>query len=174
MGLIASAICIGSLLLLIDCRRTAVALRSVDMSWIVLATLLLVGLAFAIRWWILVQCEPGLSIARLFAVLMMGLAVNVALPLRPGDALRVYLAGHVYRGGTSRVVASIIMERILDVGTILALGCVVSVWIPLPEEVHSMLVVGTVLVGSAALLVASLAIFRNPLSAFLAHTGSGA
>jgi glycosyltransferase 2 family protein len=171
IGLIVSATCVGLLLLLIDWRRTAVALGSMDVRWIFLATLLLVScyIAFAIRWWLLVQCHPGLPIARLFAVLMMGLAVNVALPLRPGDALRAYLAGHVYRGGTSRVVASIVIERILDVGMVLLLACLVSPWIPLPVQMRTILVAGSVLAGSAAIIAISLALLRAPLRAVLAR-----
>jgi uncharacterized protein (TIRG00374 family) len=169
IGLAASAASVGLLYWLIDWRLAAAALSNMDMRWIGLGAVLLLSAyaTFAIRWWVLLQCDPALSPPRLFGALMMGLAVNVSLPLRPGDALRVYLVGHVYRAGASRVLGSVVLERFFDVATILFLGGFVALRVPLPGPMRSALVGTAALVGVAVIALVFFAILSRPISAFL-------
>ncbi len=168
-GLIMSAACIAVLLWLIDWRHTVSALRSMDVRWLAIAAPLLVGCyaPFAVRWWLLLRCDPALPPQRLFAVLMMGLAVNVTLPLRPGDALRAYLVGHVYGGGTSRTVASLVLERILDVATMLMLGGLVALKVKLPESVRGPILALSLLVFAAVAAIFASRLFARSANAFL-------
>jgi len=72
LGLAVSAGCIGVLLWLIDWRQAAMAVATLNMWWLALASLLLAGcyLAFAVRWWVLLRCDPALAPNRLFPVLL--------------------------------------------------------------------------------------------------------
>jgi uncharacterized protein (TIRG00374 family) len=159
IGLIASAACVVLLLWLIDWRHAVAAVGNMDMRWVALAPLLLLGcyVTFAVRWWLLLRCDPALPPLRLFAVLTMGLAVSATLPLRPGDALRAYLIGHVYGGGISRAVGSIVLERILDVATVLFLGGIAGLAVQLPESMRGMLIGMSILIAVAVATVFTLA-----------------
>ncbi len=174
LGLIISAVCIGVLFWQIDWRQTMIALVGADAKLLVLAALLLVGcyFAFAIRWWLLLRRDPSLPLYRLFAVLMMGLAANVTLPLRPGDALRVYLVGHVYGGGVARTLGSILLERILDVACVVALGGMVALYVRLPNTISGVLVGVSVFVGAVLIVVVLLEVFAGPLTSSLRRKGA--
>jgi uncharacterized protein (TIRG00374 family) len=171
IGMIVSAGCIGVLLWQIDWQYIVRALGSMEVKWLPLASLLLLGCyaSFAVRWWILLGCDPAQPPRRLFAILMMGLAVNVTLPLRPGDALRAYLLGQVYGGGVSRAVASILMERILDVFTILVFGILVSFQAQLPDSMVGAFIAISLLNCAVVLAVLALAFFAAPTSNALAR-----
>jgi len=169
IGLIVSAACLGLLLRLVDWRQTISALGNAQVGWIAFACLLLAGcyVAFALRWWVLLGRDPALPPRRLFAVLMMGLAINAILPLRPGDALRAYLVGRVYRGGTSRALGSIVLERMLDVATVLFIGGLVALAVPLPLFMRGALIATLLMVAAAVATVICLALFSGPLTSAL-------
>jgi uncharacterized protein (TIRG00374 family) len=166
IGLIVSAACVGVLVRFVDWRQTIDALGGAEIGWIALAALLLAGCYgfFSLRWWALLGCDPLLPPRRLFAVLMMGFALNVVLPLRPGDALRAYLVGHVYGGGTSRALGSIVLERILDLAAVLFIGGLAGVMAPLPASMRGALIAASLVVAAAVAIVVSLAWFSAPLS----------
>jgi uncharacterized protein (TIRG00374 family) len=174
IGLAISAACVTALFFLIDWRRTGAALAHVDLGCLVitLALLLFCYTAFAVRWWVLVGRDPSLPLPRLFAVLMMGLAVNVTFPLRPGDGLRAYVVGYVYGYGTLRAIGSIVVERLLDVATVLALGGIVAVKVKLPASTESALAWTALITVTAVAAVLIFSLFSKPLNVFLAQLTS--
>ena len=172
ISLIASAACVGLLLRLVDWRQTVGALGKVDVRWIALASLLLIGCyaVFALRWWLLLGRDPALPVRRLFAVLMMGFAVNAVLPLRPGDALRAYLIGRVYGAGTSRALGSIVLERILDVATVLFIGGIAGLLVPLPPSMRRALGATAAMLAVAVAAVMALAAYSGRSTSFVEPT----
>ncbi len=100
---------------------------------------------------------------------MMGLAVNVTLPLRPGDGLRAYVVGYVYGYGALRAIGSIIVERLLDVATILALGGVIAVKTQLPASTESALAWATLLTITAVAGALVLVLLSEPLNVLFAE-----
>lgn len=174
IGFVVSGALVATLFWLIDWRRVVAALGSMDTRWLALAALLLVAcyVSQAIRWWFLLRCDPALPPRRLFAVLMMGLAVNVTLPLRPGDALRAYLIGHVYGGGTSRTVASLVLERILDVATMLVLGGLLAFKVKLPAAISDSILVLSLVVLAAVVAILSSRLFAKSASLYLRRAAS--
>ena len=169
IAFIVSAACVGLLLGFVDWRQTMDALRGAEIGWIALAAALMAGCygCFSLRWWVLLGCDPLLPPRRLFAALMMGLALNVVLPLRPGDGLRAYLVGRVYGGGISRALGSIVLERILDVAAVLFIGGLAGLLIPLPASMRGALIATSLLVAAAAAMVVSLVWLSAPLRSVL-------
>ncbi len=72
----------------------------------------------AARWQIILQPFQKISFFPLLRWQIGGLLVNNLLPLRGGEFVRAYWAGHKSSLSKSSVLATIFLERILDIGTI--------------------------------------------------------
>ena len=86
--------------------------------------LLFFGMFFwlkAIRWAYLLEPTRAFSSRELFAPMMIGFAGNNVLPVRLGELLRVYLLGSKFRISKTLVLATLVLERIFDAVSILAL-----------------------------------------------------
>lgn len=86
--------------------------------------LLLFGLFYwlkATRWVYLLEPTRVFATKDLFAPMMIGFAGNNVLPVRLGELLRVYLLGREYGISKTLILATLILERVFDAITILAL-----------------------------------------------------
>lgn len=90
---------------------------------------LLLGLAsltagFAIRilrwWWMLRVLEPGLPLRNCARPFLISLAINNTVPLRAGDILRTVGFRHELRSPPMRILGTLVIERLLDLFTLLA------------------------------------------------------
>ncbi len=174
IGVIFSVACVAVLARLVDWRQLLSSLASMNVSWLALAAPLLVAcyVVFAFRWWFLLRCDPHLPPRRLFAVLMMGFAVNVILPLRGGDALRAYLVGRSYGAGMSRAIATIVLERLLDIAAMLLLASLITMQIKIPESIHRALLVIGLVIGTIVAVIVILGLFIKPIVSFLSRARS--
>ncbi len=104
-------------------------------------TLIAYGLR-SLRWRYLLHSVRPIPLATLFSATMIGFFANNVLPARLGELVRAHVVGR--RAGISRTaaLASIVIERIFDLFTLLALFGVVSFVSPYPG-----------VVGKAALIV---------------------
>ncbi|MCC6615274.1 MAG: flippase-like domain-containing protein [Anaerolineae bacterium] len=100
------------------------------------ALLLLVGLfTRAIRWRILLQ--GGLPLMRAFHILNVSYLVNGVLPLRLGEVARAYLAWRADdRVGIPRALGTIVVERVLDLLSVLGL-IALAASVALPPELRA-------------------------------------
>ncbi len=111
----------------------------------------------ALRWQLLFQRETRPPYGATAASTIVGLAVNSLLPLRAGEAARVIALNR--RAGTSPVesVATVALERILDVFCLLLLLLAALPWLPEVDWVGAAAAVALALalmLGGAALLFA--------------------
>lgn len=90
---------------------------------------LLLGLAsltagFSIRilrwWWMLRILEPGLPLRNCARPLLISFAINNTVPLRAGDLLRTVGFRHELRSPPMRILGTLVIERLLDLFTLLA------------------------------------------------------
>ena len=90
---------------------------------------LLLGLAsltagFSIRilrwWWMLRVLEPGLPLRNCARPFLISLAINNTVPLRAGDVLRTVGFRHELRSPPMRILGTLVIERLLDLFTLLA------------------------------------------------------
>lgn len=73
----------------------------------------------AVRWGQLLAPDDPIAAARLMPSMMVGFAGNNVLPLRLGELIRVLLAAEDLRSSRSKILATVVLERLLDVVSIL-------------------------------------------------------
>ena len=135
LGVAISAALLGYLFWNVDLHEVATRLASTNWWFLTVSVGLNLGSLWirAWRWYYLFP--PGSHPSHLFNALMIGYMGNNVLPLRAGEVLRAYVASR--RGQRFwTVVATIVVERVLDG---LAVGLIVAalfLWIPIPSQLR--------------------------------------
>lgn len=123
----------------------------------------------AVRWQYLLSPVKRLKAGQLFSYAVLGFMANNVLPLRVGELVRAYLLGQKEGLSKTSILATILVERVLDALTLLCFALVVSFFVPLPEQIKS----GAFLVGLAFLGILVLSLAAAFLSgAAMAVTGA--
>jgi uncharacterized protein (TIRG00374 family) len=84
---------------------------------------LAIGYSFRVCrwWWLLRALDPGVRFGTCWRPFLTSIAVNNLLPFRAGDALRVVGFRHELRAPAMRVLGTMVVERLLDLLTLLCL-----------------------------------------------------
>jgi uncharacterized protein (TIRG00374 family) len=101
----------------------------------VIAVVFLSHLLRAFRWRYLLDPIRRLDTSSLFSSLMIGYAANVVTPAHLGEVLRSYVLSKKRELPMSAILATVVMERIIDVFSLLALMVVVIFIHPFPDWV---------------------------------------
>ncbi|MDX2151883.1 MAG: lysylphosphatidylglycerol synthase transmembrane domain-containing protein [Bryobacteraceae bacterium] len=130
-------------------------LLAIEWQWVALAVVcdILVYVCQAWRWNVLLEPIARLPLWRTVRAIYIGLFANEALPLRSGEAIRVFLQAYWSNLSFPVVLSSAILERLID-GVWLILGFfIVSLTVTLPEtlEVGAM-ILGAIVVALSILL----------------------
>ncbi|MBX5491253.1 MAG: flippase-like domain-containing protein [Chloroflexi bacterium] len=156
LGLAISAACVIALLTQIDPQRTWQSLSHARPGWLLatVGVLLLSMLVKAWRWGVLFYPTRGLRLQRLFSALAIGYLVLSVVPMRLGELVRAYLIGRTEPVAFTQAVGTILVEKILDVLTILAFLALLGLFMPLPVlGVPNEVLVGLGLGGVGGLLI---------------------
>lgn len=139
LGLAVSAVFLILAVRQVDWARTITTLRAADLRLIGLGTALLLGTfgVFAVRWKVLLSTSARLPVKETFSYIMIGYLANTVLPLRLGDVARATLMGRQHGISASLVFGSVLLERVLDVLTVLVLILSLSVVIEIPAIVQA-------------------------------------
>jgi uncharacterized protein (TIRG00374 family) len=131
------------------------SLGTVDVGLVWAAVALLGGtlLARALRWHALLAPLAHTPLSDAFSYNVIGYLINNVLPFRLGEAIRAGLLGEKLRASKTSVFATVVVERVLDVLSLLVLVAVLLVTLDLPSVVQ-----GSVLLGEAIAAVAALAL----------------
>ncbi|HAL61306.1 MAG TPA: hypothetical protein DCP08_02740 [Chloroflexi bacterium] len=158
---------LGLLLLLIafrdvDMEQVMKAVRGTQPAWLLLALLsvlfTLAGKAY--RWkWLFHPREADLAFWQLFRVLLVGMALNAALPARVGELARAYLVGELEERSKASVLATIVVEKTLEAIMLLVSLAFLLAVISLPTWLSRSKLAAAVLL--AALSIALILIARN-------------
>jgi len=143
---------VGHALFHMDATFTALALLSVAVS-------ILLGV---IRWWLLFTPErQEMSWSALAAALLVGQTANLLIPARIGELARAYLIGTRERVSKTRVLATIVIEKVAD---LIVFAISVGVLIVVMSLPNWMTQSGLAFVGtSSAIVVTALAVtFWSP------------
>jgi uncharacterized protein (TIRG00374 family) len=118
----------------VDLAQFADELRRVNYIWLVpSAACTLAGYVLrTLRWRVILSSAARAPIGTLFAVLIMGFATNNLLPGRLGELWRAYLLGRKRNVSKSLAMASVVVERVFDGLTLIALLILVSTVVELP------------------------------------------
>ena len=125
--------CLWLLLRSVDLDEVLESLSSISVGWLLLALgVLAVGYsARVIRWWVMLHALDGsIPLRACIWPLICSVAVNNVFPLRAGDVLRVVGFRHALGAPGMRVLGTLILERLLDVGTLLVILAVTLVALP--------------------------------------------
>jgi len=117
---------------------------------------LLVGLGIrAIRWKLLFYPQRDLRLGKLFSVMNIGYLLSNVFPARVGDLARAYLIGDLEKVSVARALSTVVVERVLDVITVVLFLALLIPFVPLPPwAARSGLVAGVIFVALALLLIA--------------------
>ncbi|HEU5452111.1 MAG TPA: lysylphosphatidylglycerol synthase transmembrane domain-containing protein [Terriglobales bacterium] len=128
LGVAISVAAVAALFRAVPLRALGDAISSANAGYILagLAALACGYTLRALRWWLMLRSgNPAVKFGSALRVLLVGFAANNVLPLRAGDALRGFGFGEELRAPTALVVASLAVERLLDLLSLLVLGCCV-------------------------------------------------
>ena len=133
VGLGAAALSIRLLVRELDWAAVVQALRSADYRWVSLALLAIVATFFVRAWrWQALLYRSEARLLPVMTALLVGQAVNTALPMRSGDLVRAAWIGPERGTGTSTALGSVALEKVWDLLALLACAILLLVWIPLP------------------------------------------
>ncbi|TKJ40388.1 hypothetical protein CEE37_08685 [candidate division LCP-89 bacterium B3_LCP] len=136
----------------IDLKGLGVALSKAHYGYVILGiTLLLLSLfSRAQRWRIMIK--PVYAEIRywpVYSAMNIGYMINNILPLRMGEILRAYFLGKAEKISKTSVLATIVVERLLDSTAILILLSVTLFFFPFPDWIRN----GLFYIGSAAVFL---------------------
>jgi glycosyltransferase 2 family protein len=116
--------------------ETSSALGSARLGYVAPIFLMaIVSLYFrALRWGVLVKPLAPVRRESLFSATAMGFAANMLLPLRAGEVLRPWLLARKEQLKLAPVMATVAVERLFDMATLLLFFGVATLTLPLPAE----------------------------------------
>ena len=143
LGIVCSAF-----FLYLACRNVhwaelGIALRAVDGGYLLLALVvcLLRLLAGGLRWRALVMSLGPLTVREAFAYLNIGHMANNLLPLRAGEIVRTVLLGEKKGFSKSAVLATIVLDRLLDILVLVVFTLLLMLVMPISPLVKQSAVV---------------------------------
>jgi glycosyltransferase 2 family protein len=135
LGFLVTIVCLGLLLWKVNLREVADALAAVNYVWVAPAigcTLLSYTLR-TIRWGRILRPIESLPFRTLLPVLAIGFMANNLLPARMGELVRAYALGRKVGLSKSLALATILLERLCDGITLVAVLGLVALLFPLPD-----------------------------------------
>jgi uncharacterized protein (TIRG00374 family) len=136
LGLLISALALFWLANQFDGAELADALKQVDASILVPVPGLII-LSFAMRaqrWRLLMEHQPPIRFSRSFSALMIGCLLNNLLPARAGDVARALELGRSEQISRTKVFATLLTEKTVDlITTLILLAAVLIAYPALPD-----------------------------------------
>jgi uncharacterized protein (TIRG00374 family) len=139
LGLLSSGLFVYLAARSVDWARTATALRDADWLLVVAGAFGLIATfgVFAARWSVLLAGTARLPLRDTFSYVMIGYLANTVLPLRLGDVARATLLGRRHGLESASVLGSILLERVLDLLSLLVLILGLSLVVEVPPLVRA-------------------------------------
>lgn len=135
------------------------ALARAELVWLIPAAVAF-GLTLALRAWRWSALMGGTPFNTTFHAMNIGYMLNMSLPARVGEIGRAYVMGERSSVSMARSLSSIVIERLIDLITVIALFAVMSQFIPVPQVFSAAaLALGAVTVAAVAAL--ALAVWQS-------------
>lgn len=112
------------------------------------------------RWHILLRTAKDIPVQRIWPINVIGFMANNVLPLRAGEAVRIYQLGKQEKISRSSILATLFVERIFDGLALLSLIVLAIALIPVGDEIRA-LTVTTAVIFFGALAVFFLVAFSG-------------
>jgi len=140
------------------------AFKSADYWWFIPALIILFASHFmrTIRWRYLLLPVKKVETGVLFSSLMIGYMANIFLPAHLGEFLRAFMVGKKRQVPASAVFGTIVIERIIDVFTLLALMALTMVVFPsFPDWVRKSGYISFAAIGGLLILLVMMKKYRE-------------
>lgn len=170
VGVLVSIVFLGLALYRVDLTQVAQAIAAAEYPLVLLSavfTLSSYGLR-TLRWRRLLLPQKAIPAPRLFPILVIGFALNNVLPGRPGEIARGILLGQRERLSKTLGIATVVLERVADGLTLIAILAALAFFIELPgwgQQVENV----SLLVFGAALVFMILMLWREKEMTHLLH-----
>jgi hypothetical protein len=156
MGIVSSLTFLWLAIRQVAWSRLLMAIQTADWRLFLLGSLLLVTTwgVFAIRWRVLLMGAAPIRWSDAFSYIMIGYLGNALFPLRLGDVGRILLTNHKLNLNIAFTSATLIVERLLDILTMVAFGGLLMIFVPVPELIrHGVQIAALTAVGLFAMVV---------------------
>ena len=122
----------------VDWTQVFLSVRKANIAWLLAGLVFILGtyVLNAVRWRMVARKAFPLRTGDAFSYIMIGFLANMVMPLRLGDVTRGVLAARETGARTVTVLATMALERIMDVATILLLALVVSGKMAIPAPIR--------------------------------------
>jgi len=158
LGLAVGAVCFYLAARTVDLEQMLAALGRTRYGFVLLSAALMFAAHYlrALRWRYFLAPVKRVPTGSLFSALMIGYAANTFVPAHLGEFLRAFVIGKKQNISASAAFASIVVERIVDVVSLIAIMALVIMVHPFPEwvEASGALMLGGTLLAFGALISA--------------------
>jgi glycosyltransferase 2 family protein len=136
-GIAVSCICIGFVLRGINFSEVAACFRSIQYLYLIPVLLMVFGNLYlrSYRWGVMIENLVRLDQWTLFRFSSIGFMAIGVLPARLGEFVRPYLVKQHSGVRMSATMATVVLERVFDLLTLMVFLFVVLIKIPLPPEI---------------------------------------
>lgn len=145
LGLVISGLCLYLVFRNTDLGALRESLVAVHYSYLFISLIFIFLFTYfrALRWKYLLDPLKKISTRNLFEIVMIGYLANNILPARIGEIVRAVVLGK--SEGISKIasLATIVMERILDVITLIAILIIASKYLPLGGSKNKIIIAAT-------------------------------
>jgi len=159
LGIIISLVFLYLAMRKIDWNELWTLFRTGNYLYLAPALLILVAINIvrAYRWRLLMYPDLHLPLTRVFRLVNIGYFFNNILPAKAGEIVRAYLVGREITGGIGQSLSTLLIERLLDVLTVVVLLVILIPFVELPAwATKAGLIFGSgAILGTAALIVLS-------------------
>lgn len=164
LGIALSLICLVLVLRNIDFSEVLTSLRQANYAWLLPASLPYVGTIASkvLRWQLLFPHQhTNMRREKLFSALMISYALNTILPARLGELARAYVIGETESLSKSLAISTIVVEKVLDVLTLLLFLVLLLPLVSLPPWVQKPALVMTPIFLSLLAIILALTYQRQ-------------
>lgn len=134
-------------------------IEEADDRLLALAVVMMLGTLVirALRWRVILRLAAPVRLWHLFGSLNVSYFLNNLLPLQVGDLGRAYLLSELAGISMTRTLSTQVVERVMDVLTLLAILLMLALFIDIPSDVRTPSIILALVFGSlaAALLIAA-------------------
>ena len=112
------------------------ALARVNYFWVALAVLAMVAQSWlrAVRWiQLYYPLQKGLRAVQMFGIVLISQMLNIVVPWRVGEIARIYLASEIEKRNAAQTIATLAVEKFLDVLMMLVLLLMIPLFMTLPS-----------------------------------------
>ncbi|HEM60851.1 MAG TPA: flippase-like domain-containing protein [Chloroflexi bacterium] len=164
VGVVVSLVCLILVLRNVDYREVISALRQADYLWLIPASIPLAATIASkvLRWQLLFpDHHPRVRRTNLLSALMISYALNTILPARLGEVARAYVIGQSENLSKSLAFSTIVVEKVLDVLTLLLFLVLLVPTVTLPPWIQQSAMVMAPVFLALFVLVLALAYQRR-------------